>query len=172
MIDASAMLWRLHLRGANVGTRWEVVARNWEEVGSAGTYAFNDMHAMMAFVGAGRHRAAEAVLEAQADALASSGDNAEFTREVGSAATRAIRAFGEGHYAEVVRLLRPIRNRAHRFGGSHAQRDVIDLTLIVAASRAGQSRLATALLAERGSAARKAPAAPKKATVEKLIEAA
>jgi hypothetical protein len=171
MIDASAMLWRLHLRGINVGTRWEVLARNWEEVGGAGSYAFNDMHAMMAFVGAGRQKAAEAVLEAQAAALASAGDNAEFTREVGSAATRAIRAFGDGNYAETVRLLRSIRSRCARFGGSHAQRDVIDVTLIVAASRAGQNRLATALLAERGSAGRKAPA-PRQATVEKLIEAA
>jgi hypothetical protein len=166
MIDASAMLWRLHLRGVNVGDRWNVLARNWEEVGGAGSYAFNDMHAMMAHVGAGRHKAAEAVLEAQAAALASESDNALFTREVGSAATRAIRAFGDGHYAETVRLLRAIRSRAHRFGGSHAQRDLIDLTLIVAASRAGQNRLATALLAERASAARKKPA------IEKLIEAA
>lgn len=79
-------------------------------------------------------------------------DNATFTREVGYAATQAIKAFGEGNYAYTVQLLRPIRNYAHRFGGSHAQRDVIDLTLIEAASRAGQHRLAAALIAERASA--------------------
>jgi hypothetical protein len=172
MIDASAMLWRLHLRGLDVGNRWNVLARNWEAVGGAGTYAFNDMHAMMAFVGAGRHEAAEAVLDAQRAALESTGDNAQFTREVGSAATRAIKTFGDGDYAETVRLLRPIRSYAHRFGGSHAQRDLIDLTLIVAASRAGQNRLATALLAERARSARKIPAAPRNATVAKLTEAA
>jgi hypothetical protein len=80
------------------------------------------------------------------------GDNATFTREVGYAATQAIKAFGDGNYPEAVRLLRPVRNYAHRFGGSHAQRDVIDLTLIEAASRAGQHRLAAALLAERANA--------------------
>ena len=172
MIDASAMLWRLHLRGVNVGNRWDVLAQNWEAAGGAGSYAFNDMHAMMAFTGAGRHKAAEAVLDAQRAALESAGDNAQFTREVGFPATLAIKAFGDGNYAETVRLLRPIRSYAHRFGGSHAQRDVIDLTLIVAASRAGQNRLATALLAERAGAARKAPAATKRSTIEKLIEAA
>jgi hypothetical protein len=172
MIDASAMLWRLHLRGVNIGKRWDVLAQNWEEVGGAGSYAFNDMHAMMAYVGAGRDKAAETVLEAQAAALESAGDNAEFTREVGSAATRAIRAFGDGNYAETVRLLRPVRNRAHRFGGSHAQRDLIDLTLIVAASRAGQNRLATALLAERAGAARKAPDTGRKTGAAKLAEVA
>ena len=36
-----------------------------------------------------------------------------------------------------------------RFGGSHAQRDVIDLTLIEAALRAGQQSIATALASER-----------------------
>ena len=35
-----------------------------------------------------------------------------------------------------------MRNIAHRFGGSHAQRDVLDLTLIEAALRAGQHALA------------------------------
>jgi predicted unusual protein kinase regulating ubiquinone biosynthesis (AarF/ABC1/UbiB family) len=34
-----------------------------------------------------------------------------------------------------VRLLRPMRTIAHRFGGSHAQRDLLDLTLIEAAAR-------------------------------------
>jgi Flp pilus assembly protein TadD len=38
---------------------------------------------------------------------------------------------------------------AHRFGGSHAQRDVLSLTLIEAALRSGQGRLARALMAER-----------------------
>ncbi|TIO42976.1 MAG: tetratricopeptide repeat protein, partial [Mesorhizobium sp.] len=63
--------------------------------------------------------------------------------------TLAIKAFGEGNYGEVVRLIRPIRWIAHRFGGSHAQRDVIDLMLIEAALRAGDSALARALTAER-----------------------
>ncbi|HXF44607.1 MAG TPA: tetratricopeptide repeat protein, partial [Burkholderiaceae bacterium] len=38
---------------------------------------------------------------------------------------------------------------AQRFGGSHAQRDLIDLTLIEAALRAGMGPLARALAAER-----------------------
>jgi hypothetical protein len=152
MIDASALLWRLHLRGVDVGDRWHAVADNWEPVAAAGNYAFNDMHAMMAFVGAGRENAAQAVLEAQRAALGNSGDNASFVREVGLAATGAIRAFGEGDYASTVRLLRPIRSYAHRFGGSHAQRDLIDLTLIEAARRSGLVRLASALVAERAAA--------------------
>lgn len=149
MIDASALLWRLHLRGVDVGDRWNTVADGWEPLADAGTYAFNDAHAMMAFVGAGRTAAIERVLAAQAQALEADGDNADFTREVGGPVSRAIRAFGEGDYAQVVSLLRPVRPIAHRFGGSHAQRDIIDLTLLEAAFRSGQMALAAALAAER-----------------------
>jgi tetratricopeptide (TPR) repeat protein len=149
LIDASAMLWRLHLRGIDVRSRFEAVADNWAPLAAAGNYAFNDLHAMIAFVGSGRSDAQQQVLQAQQAAMAGDGDNAQFTREVGDAATRAVQAFGQGRFAECVDLLRPIRSRAHRFGGSHAQRDLLDLTLIEAAFRAGNDALATALAAER-----------------------
>ena len=149
MIDASAMLWRLHLRGVDVRLRFAELADLWAPIAGAGNYAFNDMHAMMAFVGSGREQEQRSVLEAQRAAMESDADNAEFTRDVGHAATRAIQAFGQGRYAECADLLRPIRSSAHRFGGSHAQRDVIDLTLIEAAFRSGDRALAAALAAER-----------------------
>ena len=149
LIDASALLWRLALRGVDVGDRFGAVAELWAPIAGAGNYAFNDLHAMMTFVGAGRAKEQQAVLDAQRTALASDGDNAEFTREVGHAATRAIQAFGQGRFAECVELLRPIRHSAHRFGGSHAQRDLLDQTLIEASRRGGFDALAAALINER-----------------------
>jgi hypothetical protein len=149
MIDASALLWRLHLRGVDVGHRWQRLADRWEPLAASGYYAFNDVHAMMAFVGAGRKEATAAVIAAQERAMSDLGDNALFTREVGAPVARAIHAFGAGEYAQTVELLRPVRNIAHRFGGSHAQRDVLDLTLIEAALRDGQAALACALASER-----------------------
>jgi hypothetical protein len=157
MIDAAALLWRLYLRGVDVGDRWQTVADGFAPAAQAGTYAFNDMHAMMAFVGAGRRDLADQVLEAQRGVMALDHDNAAFTRGVGHAVTRAMQAFGEGRYNEVVQLIRPVRSRASRFGGSHAQRDVLDLTLIEAALRAGETDLARALAAERVAAK---PASP------------
>jgi hypothetical protein len=173
MIDASALLWRLHLRGVSVGNRWIALADRWAPVANAGNYAFNDVHAMMAFVGAGRGRAAEAVLEAQRAAMEGTGDNVNFTREVGYPAAQAIKAFGDGDYARTVELLRPIRSYSHRYGGSHAQRDLIDLTLIEAATRAGQERFAAALRAERADRRHEIPAArPKRAIAANLATAA
>ncbi len=149
MIDATALAWRLHLRGVALGARWQAIADGWAPIAGAGHYAFNDWHALMAFVGADRPKAQRAVLESLEAAATGSGDTAAFAREVGLDAARAIYAFGHGQYAETVRLLRAIRTSAHRFGGSHAQRDLIDLTLIEAAVRAGMQPLARALAAER-----------------------
>ncbi|TIL40696.1 MAG: tetratricopeptide repeat protein [Mesorhizobium sp.] len=156
MVDASSILWRLHLGGVDVGGRWAALAANWAKV-SAGNYAFNDAHAMMALVGAGQETPARTLLEAQHEAMHANDDNAAFTRDAGHPLTLAIEAFGDGNYAETVRLIRPIRAITHRFGGSHAQRDVIDLTMIEAALRSGDRALARALAAERAAAR---PASP------------
>lgn len=151
MADASAMLWRLKLLGVDVGDRWSLVADKFETE-PRGKNAFVDMHAMMAYVAAGRDTAADALLKVQVAAMDGPGDNAYFAREVGNAACQSIHAFGRGDYAKSVELLRGVRNRSGRFGGSHAQRDVLDLTLIAAASRAGETALERALIAEREAA--------------------
>ncbi|APH73889.1 tetratricopeptide repeat protein [Aquibium oceanicum] len=149
MVDASALLWRLYLRGVDAGRRWARLADLWAPFATAGNYAFNDAHAMMAFVGAGRSDLADTLLRAQEEAVSRGDDNASFTRDVGLPAARAIKAFGDGDFATTVRLLKPLRGLAHRFGGSHAQRDVLDLTLIEAALRSGNRPLAVALASER-----------------------
>ena len=149
MVDASAMLWRLMLRGVDVGARWRPLAERWAPLADAGWYAFNDLHAMMAFVGAGDALAQQQLLDAQRRVLDDDRDNTMFTRDVGHPAARALQAFGQGDYTGAAALLRGIRGVAHRFGGSHAQRDLIDLTLLEAALRSGHRALATGLAAER-----------------------
>ncbi|MGE3926615.1 MAG: tetratricopeptide repeat protein, partial [Lautropia sp.] len=159
LIDASAMLWRLQLRGVDVGDRWQPLAERWLPVADAGNYAFNDLHAMLAFVGAGHADGQQRVLAAQQRALHGDGDNRTFTAEVGDPAVRAVHAFGAGDPAQAVELLRPIREYAYRFGGSHAQRDLLDLTLIEAALRSGDAALAAALTAERSALRPRSPLA-------------
>lgn len=149
MIDQSALLWRLALRGVHVGDRWRPLAERWAPHAMGGNYAFNDLHAMMAFASAGRSDLAAQLRETQRAVLAGDGDTRAFAAEVGEAATCAVQAFVAGDHATVVALLRPIRSIAHRFGGSHAQRDLLDLTLIESALRSGDRPLAAALSAER-----------------------
>jgi predicted Zn-dependent protease len=71
------------------------------------------------------------------------------TRQVGLPVCRGLLAFSRGDYEATIDALLPIRYVAHRFGGSHAQRDLIAQTLIEAAMRGKRYRLARALLAER-----------------------
>lgn len=149
LVDASALLWRLHLRGIDTGGRWSELADAWEPLAVDGFYAFNDAHAMMAFVAGDRPKAAEALLAAQQQAMAGGSGNARMTWEVGYPLCAGLRAFGRGDYATCISLLRPLRSRLHRFGGSHAQRDVFDLTLLEAARRDGHHALVRALANER-----------------------
>jgi tetratricopeptide (TPR) repeat protein len=149
LVDASAMLWRLKLRGVDAGARWTALAERWAAASVPGLYAFNDVHAMMAYTGAGQAGRQRELLEAQRAAMERDNDNAGFTREVGEPVLRALQALSEGEGGRAAALLRRIRSQAHRFGGSHAQRDVIDLTLLAAARQAGDRPLADGLAAER-----------------------
>lgn len=149
MVDASAMLWRLQLRGIDLGNRWEAIADRWQPLGEDRLYAFNDAHGVMALLGAGRRDEAERVVSVMAQTAHKQSDNAAMTREIGLPLARALLSFDQGSYPAVIEILRPLRNIAGRFGGSHAQRDLIDLTLIEAAQRAGQRGLVRALANER-----------------------
>jgi hypothetical protein len=103
----------------------------------------------MAFIGDGRAAALRTLLRTLERRAAGTDTNATMTREVGLPLARALQAFAAHDYHRAIDLLLPLRPIAHRFGGSHAQRDLISLTLIEAALRGGQSRLARALAAER-----------------------
>ncbi|MDH3739042.1 MAG: tetratricopeptide repeat protein, partial [Alphaproteobacteria bacterium] len=149
MLDASALLWRLHLDGVNVGERWSELADVWEGTMEDGYYAFNDVHAMMAFVGDDRQESARTILATMEKRLDGGGTNAMMTADVGLPTARAIEAFGKGDYGTAVDLILPVVEVAHRFGGSNAQRDVVHRTLVEAAIRAGHGNLARALVAER-----------------------
>ncbi len=97
-----------------------------------------------------RAEATEAVLNATERYVQHATDaNVGMTRTIGLPFCRALQAFAAGDYGEAVDQLLPIRYRTHRLGGSHAQRDIIALTLLEAAIRAGRFALARALANER-----------------------
>jgi hypothetical protein len=78
--------------------------------------------------------------------------NHQMAREVGLPLMRGLLAFGRGEFGAACEAMHPARAQAQRFDGSHAQRDLIDQTLIAAAARAGAGHaraLGRALLNER-----------------------
>lgn len=149
LIDASAMLWRLELAGVDVGGRWASLAQRWIPLVAAAHYAFNDFHALLAFAKAGREDLVEQVMGSYEVAMRSPGDNARFASMAGRPLSVGVLAYAQGDMPTAIDTLRGVRNRAAIFGGSHAQRDLIDVTLIAAARRTGDSALASALIAER-----------------------
>ena len=143
-IDASSLLWRLRLDGLDLGARFERLAAAWAPQAEEAHCAFNDLHAMMAFAGAGRWDLGHRLLAAQIRRVARSEGttNHDMTRLVGLPACRALLLFARGDFTAAEALLRALPPVAHRVGGSHAQRDVQQLTR-AAASRSMPRRAAS-----------------------------
>ena len=73
-------------------------------------------------------------------------DNHAMALEVGLPLMAGSPAFERGDMAEVAAQLYPLRTVAHHFGGSHAQRDLIEQTLLAAAAAPGGDRAMGRLL--------------------------
>lgn len=151
MLDGSALLWRLMLDGIDIGNRFEVLATAWEpKLSGAPWYAFNDLHGVMALAGAGRGEAARtSVTDRERWLETAAGSNARMTAQIGLPASRAVMAFVDQRYDDVIDELWPIRRTLACFGGSHAQRDALQRTLLEAALRTGRYEMARALTSER-----------------------
>ncbi len=149
LADAVALLWRLYLIGENVGNRWNIIADAYENSGEGGFYAFNDMHAMLAYTACGRESAIQNLIKNVQNSIQESNSNARMERLVGLPAIEAIASFGRGDYAKCVELVFSLLTHAHVFGGSHAQRDLLNLTIIEAAIRDRNKRMVSTLLRER-----------------------
>ena len=154
MLDASALLWRLRLDEVDTGDRFAKLATAWEQqIAGEPWYAFNDFHAVTALSGAARIDDARKVIDRLeryvADAPVGPGTNRAMTAEVGLPASRAVLAYTEGRHDDVVAELLPVRTVFQHFGGSHAQRDLLQRTLTESAIRTARFDLARALLDER-----------------------
>jgi len=152
LLDASGYLWRLLLDGRPETHRWAALAESWAPVMTVPYYAFDDMFAVMSLVGADDIDAAQVLIDSRRawlDDAPGGVTNARMTADIGVPVCQAVVDFGRGDFDAVVEALMPIRGRIAEFGGSHAQRDAVQRTLLVAAHRAGRRDLARALASER-----------------------
>jgi hypothetical protein len=150
LVDAASLLWRLELAGSAVGSRWTPLAEQWLKHVDDHVLVFNDLHIAMAASRAGDSSGiARLRLSLNAYVQSGTGDNRDITAAVGRRLIEGILAFADASYVTAVHHLLPLRYQSWRIGGSHAQRDLLAQTLIVAAERAGDKRLLRALLAER-----------------------
>jgi hypothetical protein len=152
MLDASGYLWRLLLDGYDESDRWAALADAWDPATRIPHYAFNDVFAVMAYVGAGRLPLAASLVDSRRAWLAQAPaaiTNARMTAEIGIPVCQALVDFGRGDHDAVIEGLLPIRGRLAALGGSHAQRDAVQRTLVESALRSGRVDLSRALLSER-----------------------
>ena len=145
--DAASLLWRLHLFGVDVGERARTLVGEVGGLLGEPVYVFNDWHVVMIAGLAGFPDVCEGLIRANRNAP--DGTNRRAIESAGLRLIEGFAAFVSGDAARTVHRLIDIGPTAHVVGGSHAQRDVIDLTLLAAAARVGDLRLAEALLAAR-----------------------
>ena len=150
-IDGAALLWRLHLLGVDVGTRWFDVATGWDlSAASVGHSSFNDMHALLVLIGQQRMADAHAlVVAAQQQAQAAPQSQRVLLQQVGLPLLHGMLAFGRDDFAGAVTGIAALHGQMHRLGGSHAQRDLVAQTLLAASARAGNTDLFNDLLRQR-----------------------
>ena len=107
---------------------------------------FADVHCALAYAAAGDTEALSGLLTQLRERLAQAKMPAG---EVVPAVVEALAAFAGGDYESAVQHLEPVAYQVVRVGGSNAQREVIEDTLLHAYLRAGRYAQAEALLRQR-----------------------
>jgi hypothetical protein len=147
IVDAAALLWRLSLFGVDVAERADRLADDIEPLLGSSIYVFNDWHAVMALGLAGRADAVDRVIDCTH--RSSVGTNRSVVERVGGSLLDGFASVADGRTERGLDLLLTVRTDARAVGGSNAQRDVIDLTIMAAGARIGSRRLVDELSAVR-----------------------
>ena len=145
--DSVSLLWRCRLWDKERGTvAWGELREFAMRSFPAPSLAFADAHAVMALAAYGDRAGAEARIDELR--RQERGGRQPAGRAAGDVAD-AMAAFARGDHDAVVRLLEPLLNELVRVGGSHAQRDVFEDTLLEAYLRSGRLEAAETLFRER-----------------------
>jgi Tfp pilus assembly protein PilF len=145
--DGASLLWRLLAYGHAVPKQlWDEAAAHAERSFPKAGIPFADMHmALVAAATGNRDGLAQRV--AELEKRLAGGKLAP--GPVVPAICRGVLAFAEGDYAGCVRTLEPVAAEVVRIGGSHAQREIIEDTLLVAFIKGGEPAKARDLLDRR-----------------------
>ncbi len=149
--DAASLLWRCRLHDTVGGE--SAAQADWQTIAELAASAFPkpgtvwvDVHRAMALAALGD----EIGLGQLIDGLREAAERGHPTAgDVVTPVVEALSAFGQGDYEAAAERLSSVRDLLVTLGGSNAQRDVFEETLVEARLRAGQTEQALELLRER-----------------------
>ncbi len=147
LTEAASLLWRMQIySGAPPMLPWDMVCVLASPAAEKTGVAFGDAHAALALAGSGDETALENMLGGLA-AEAQMGN--ALAKEVMIPLVQGLYAFAHEDYQEAVLHLGPLESQLVRMGGSHAQREVFEDTILEAYLRAGELDKSEAMLGER-----------------------
>jgi hypothetical protein len=148
LADSASFLWRWRFYdlGPTLDQEWTEVAAHARRHFPRATLAFADIHAALAEAGVSDDDG----LQSRISGLQSlTRDGRLPPGEVAPALCAGMAALGRGDNAEAAETLEPVLADLSRIGGSHAQREIVEDSLIIAYLRSGQSAKAAPLLRTR-----------------------
>jgi len=127
-LDAVALLWRLKLISKDKLSDWKELLPHWESYSKNSFY----LHAFLVFLANGKNDLANELMESSIN------NNCNiYNKKMLIHIFEGLKFFSEGDYVSAYHALSVILNSIIFFGGSNAQRDLLEMTAIVAAIHAG-----------------------------------
>jgi len=145
--DTSSFLWRMNAYGYTVPAgMWDEAARYASGYFKDAGVPFADVHMALVAAATGDKNAVEQRVNALDELVE---DGRLPAGPVVAAICRASLAFADGQFALAAGILEPVARDVVRIGGSGAQREIFEDTLLVALMRSGEAAKARALLDKR-----------------------
>jgi tetratricopeptide (TPR) repeat protein len=146
VMDGTALLWRFGLFDCPEGPlSWQPLADLAGQVSRPG-FVFGEIHAALAYASC-RDEEALAKLTDSLTALAAKGHAVAGT--VALPLVRGAAAFAAGDFAAALAHIEPVDGEIHRMGGSHAQWEIFEETMVVCHLKLNHPAEATTLLRRR-----------------------
>ena len=147
LADSASLMWRMQIyAGVTPSVPWEEVRAQAAPAADKPGPAFRDAHAALAFAAAGDDEALGRMMDGLREIAHKGNACAE---QVTLPLVQGIHAFAQADYPQAVRLIEPVVGQLARLGGSHAQREVFEDTLLEAYLRAEEFDKAEAMLQSR-----------------------
>ena len=146
LADSASLMWRMKIYGDGQPGPWEDVREIALPAAEKPGPAFRDAHAALAFAAGGFTEELGRMIDGLGEAA--TGGNA-LASEVTLPLVKGIEAFAHGSYADAADNLDGLVEHLPRIGGSHAQREVFEDTILESYIRSGQYDNAQDLLNTR-----------------------